>query len=903
MKAKYTPAVLILFASLAFFAFKLADDPFEQLLKKLVNFNESNPQEKVYLHLDKPYYAIGDNIWFKAYLKDNVTNLPADLSKALYVELIDERDSIKKQVKLPVVAGVSWGDFKLPDTLSEGNYRIRAYTQLMRNLGPDFFFDKTIRIGNAWANKVFTHTAYTFSRKDKQEIVNTTIIFTDAQGQPYGEQNVAYEVRMQNKVAERGKGMTNAQGELNFAFVNKQVDSTITGKIKATLTLENKQQVVKIIPVKTTTPRVSIQFFPEGGNLVQDLPTKVGIKAVNSAGLGEDVQGSIVDNTGNELFTFNTTHLGMGNFIVNPQPGKTYAAKITLKDGSVQNIPLPAALPQGYSLNINNTDSARVTVKILSTEGLLNKGELKLLIQHNNNVLTVLRTKTEKQVNTFVIPKKDLPAGIVHFTLFNTADQPIAERLIFINNPSDQISLEIKNLKSGYHKRDHVPLEFAAKAAAKPAQGSFSVAVTNTAVVTPDEDNESNILTSLLLSSDLKGYIEKPNYYLRNRDKETISNLDNLLLTQGWSRFIWKDIMTAPVKAATFLPEKSLKVSGTITTTGGKPVEKGTVSLFSSTGGVFMTDTLTDAKGRFSFDNLSFGDSTKFVVQARNAKNKKYVEIKLDVIPGQVVTKNKNTGDIEVNVNESIMGYIQQSKSYFDDLNKRGLLERTLLLKEINIVEKKNPAKNSSNLNGAGRADAIITAKDLQNCQYLSQCLQGRVAGLIIRNGQAFLTRNTGSGRPMQLIVDGVSLIQEQNMNILDQINVFDIETIEVLKGAGSTSIYGSQGAGGVLIITTKRGGGDLGYSRYSPGIITYIPKGYYAMREFYSPQYTPENKDQRSDRRSTVYWNPHVPTNPEGIAKFNFYNTDEAGTYRIVIEGMDADGHLTRKVYTYEVN
>lgn len=896
MKAKYLTAVLFLLASMAFFAFKLADDPFEVLLKKLSNYNENNPQEKLYLHLDKPYYAIGDNIWFKAYLKDNLTNQPSEISKAVYVELIDEKDSIKKQIKLPVVSGVSWGDFKLPDTLQEGNYRIRAYTQLMRNLGPDFFFDQTIKIGNAWANKVFTHTSYSFSRKDKEEIVNTTIKFTDQQGAPYGEQQVAYEVRLKNKLAERGKAITNAQGEISFAFNNKELDSAITGKIKATITLGNKQQVSKYIPVKTTSPKLSIQFFPEGGNLVQEIPVKVGIKIVNTAGLGEDVQGNIVDDIGNQLLSFKTTHLGMGNFIINPQPGKTYTAKITLKDGSTQSIPLPTVLKDGYVLNVNNLDSSKVTARILTSTALLTGGELKLVIQHNNNVLTVLKTKTQKQVSTFSIPKKDLPSGIVHFTLFNANNQPIAERLIFINNPADQITLGLKNLNQVYRTRQNMPLEFTARAQGKPAQGSFSVSVTNTAVVTPDEEQESNILTTLLLTSDLKGYVEKPNYYLRNRDTETVANLDNLLLTQGWSRLVWKDITAPANKATTFLPEKNLKVSGTITTSGGKPVEKGRVSLFSSTGGAFMIDTLTDAKGHFSFDNLSFGDSTKFVVQARNAKNKKYVEINLDLVPGQLVTQNKNTGDIEVNVNEAILAYIQKSNSYFDGLNKRGLLERTLVLNQVNIVEKKNPAKNSSNLNGAGHADAIITAKDLGTCINLSQCLQGRVAGLMIRNGKAYLMRSNNT--PMQIIIDGINVEPE----FLDQITPFDVETIEVLKSVGNTSIYGSRGGGGILIITTKRGGGDLNYTRYSPGIITYIPKGYYAMREFYSPQYTPEKPDQRLDQRSTVYWNPHVPTNTDGNAKFNFYNTDEPGTYRVVIEGMDANGYLARKVYTYEV-
>jgi TonB-dependent SusC/RagA subfamily outer membrane receptor len=166
----------------------------------------------------------------------------------------------------------------------------------------------------------------------------------------------------------------------------------------------------------------------------------------------------------------------------------------------------------------------------------------------------------------------------------------------------------------------------------------------------------------------------------------------------------------------------------------------------------------------------------------------------------------------------------------------------------------------------------------------------------MIRDGKAYLMRS--SGTPMQIIVDGMYM----EPDFLDNIQPFDVETIEVLKSAGNTAIYGSRGGGGVLIITTKRGGGDLNYTRYSPGIITYAPKGYYAVRQFYSPQYTPDHTEGGEDRRTTVYWNPHVPTDVNGAGKFNFYNTDEPGTYRVVIEGIDAEGHLARKVYTYEV-
>ena len=896
MKTKFRTAFLFLLASTLFLAFRFADDPFETLLKKLSEYNEEHRQEKVYLHLDKPYYAIGDNIWFKAYVTDSRSGQLSNISNSVYVELIAENDSVKKQLKLPLTTGISWGDFKLPDTLSEGNYRIRAYTQWMRNAGPDFFYDKTIRIGNGWANEVFTRTSYSFGKKNNAETVEAVITFSDKDGKPYAGQEVKYEAQLKDKAAGRGKGMTNAQGEVNFSFQNS-TGSPASGKITATITLANKKQVVKVIPVKTTSNNISVQLFPEGGSLVENLPSKVAIKAVNPSGLGEDIEGTLVDNDGTEILSFSTTHLGMGNFIVNPQPGKSYTAKVKRKNGSTTEVPLPKAAPTGSVLSINTADSNKISMKVMLSQSLLNQGEMKLVIQQNNSVIGVQKIQTTKQVSTLSLPKKGLPSGIIHFTLFSTTNLPVAERLIFINNPADQISTSLVNLKSTYGHRANVPLELSAQDGGKPTIGSFSISVTNSNTVTPDPDNESNILTSLLLTSDLKGYVEKPNYYLRNDTKEIRGNLDNLMLTQGWSRLLWTDLMGSTTKPSAFPPEKSLKVSGTVTTNGTKPVPNGRVSLFATGGGgLFVLDTLTDAKGHFSFDNLVFGDSTKFVVQARNAKNKKYVEINVDMVPGQVVTKNKNTGDVEINVNESIQGYVQKSNSYFDDLNRRGLLQRTYLLDQVNIVQKKNIAPNSTNLNGAGRADQVITAKDLGTCITLLQCLQGRVAGMTIRDNKAYLLRNNGV--PMQIILDGIQL----EPDFLANINPFDVETIEVLKSIGNTSIYGSRGGGGILLITTKRGGGDMSYSRYSPGIITYSPKGYYASRQFYSPQYTPQNTDRGQDRRSTVYWTPHLPTDTNGKATFNFYNTDEAGTYRIVIEGINDLGHLARKVYTYEV-
>lgn len=132
----------------------------DALLQRLAQYTTANAQEKVHLHLDKPYYAIGDDIWFKAYVVNAKTGFPSNISNVLYVELINETDNVAKALKLPLTRGISWGNFNLIDSLKEGNYRIRAYTQWMRNNGADFLFDKTIKIGNSWANVLESANIY-----------------------------------------------------------------------------------------------------------------------------------------------------------------------------------------------------------------------------------------------------------------------------------------------------------------------------------------------------------------------------------------------------------------------------------------------------------------------------------------------------------------------------------------------------------------------------------------------------------------------------------------------------------------------------------------------------------------------------------------------------------------------
>ena len=892
----------ILFAALVF-GFVVDDEPVKKILDQLEKYRSEYPQEKVHIHLDKPYYAIGDNIWFKAYVVTAEKNQLSNLSKILYVELINEKDSVKQSVMLNLKAGLASGDFRLTDSLREGNYRIRAFTTWMRNFGNEYYFDKTISIGNSVSNNIYTEAKYTFTQVGaNNHRVVADIKYTYLDDVPVSKKEVNYDIQLNFRSVAKGKGFTDDNGNLKITFTNNQPFILKTGKIYTTIKL-NESSVSKIIPIKATSNNVDVKFFPESGDMVAGLRTKVAFKAIGNDGLSVPISGFIADNGEGKVADFKTEHAGMGTFSILPEPGKTYTAHVKFDDGSEKSYPLPRVLPQGYLLSINNLNADKLIIKVQASESVMADSEITLVAQANGSAIYVSKSKFNSRTLTAEIPKSRFPTGIVQFTLFSQDNDPLAERLVFVNS-ADELNLAIKSDKAVYAKREKVKIAVEVKdQTGKPVIGSFSMAVTDESKAPFDEDKETSILSNLLLTSDLKGYVEQPNYYFSNINLDKIKQLDNLMLTQGWRRFAWKNILANNFTNLSFQPETTVQISGSVRSINDKPVIGGKVTLISSAGDVFMLDTLTDGNGRFNFPNLYFNDSTKFVIQARNAKGKKNVSIELDRMAAQLVTKNKNEAEIEVNVNKTLDVYLKNSRNQFDYLVKNGFANRSIMLAEVKIVEKKKLAKNSSNLNGAGNADYVVTSDQLKYCLRLTQCLQSLVPGVIVQNGIAYSTRSMYSSFsglvPMQLIIDGMYV----DPTFLDNVNPVDIDAIEVLKSGGNTAIYGIRGGGGVLIITTKRGERNLNYSRYATGIANYNPKGYYKAREFYSPNYAnPNEKPGLKDLRTTIYWNPNVVTDLLGKASVEFYNADGPGSYRAIIEGLNAEGKLGRSIYRYTV-
>jgi TonB-dependent SusC/RagA subfamily outer membrane receptor len=541
-------------------------------------------------------------------------------------------------------------------------------------------------------------------------------------------------------------------------------------------------------------------------------------------------------------------------------------------------------------------DPENLNIRVMASPGLINGEEITVIAQSNNVIQYVSKANVDASAFNGKIPKDRLSSGIVHLTLFSSKFQPVAERLVFINR-NDHLTINISTDKEQYTTREKVKMDLDVKdLEGKPVQGSFSIAVTDANKVPFDDNKGLTIFSNLLLTSDLPGYIENPNYYFTETNADKMRQLDNLMLTQGWRKFSWKSLIADQYPSIAFGPEKSIEIRGRVTEPNGKPVKGGKVSLLSTSGDGFALDTITDNDGNFRFSDLNFISTTNFVVQAYNAKGRKNVDIDIYQIPPQMVTPTKNTPDAQVDVNNSIITYLKNSKDRFDVLKKLGLGKRNIILAEVKVVEKKPAVKYSSNLNGAGNADQIIKSDDLKNCLTLIQCLEGRLVGVMFRNGIPISTR----GGVMNVMVDGIFSAPDY----LNIIHPNDVESIEVLRNAGYLSIYGLRGGNGIIMINTKRGERNLSSGRYARGLASFSPQGYYLGREFYSPKYIPGEDSGRSipDMRTTIYWKPNIITDSTGKAEIEFYSASLPTTYKAIVEGLDVSGKLGRYVLQFEV-
>lgn len=715
---------LMLLVSIAFIP-KQEEGTINKLVAALERWTNTSPQEKVYLHTDKPYYLVGDTIWFKAYLTVGSKHQRSALSGALYIDLINEGDSIAQTLKLPVSAGIARGNFVLADSITrEGNYRIRAYTQWMRNAGADYFYDQTFSVGNAVSNTVFAAIDYRYTKDGDDTKVRALITYTDEQGKHYADKQVKYQLKESYKTITSGVGKTNELGQISINLPKTKPGVDRNAYLVTSFNIAANQNIPKTFPIRTAALQTDVQFFPEGGNLLDGVKSKVAFKAISSNGLGIQIKGVIMDQEQQEVAEFESTHLGMGYFLMSPEAGKNYTAKINFPDGSVSTMKLPEVATEGYVLALYpNLDTDSILVRVHTNASTLKKGtnKLNLIGQSGGSTYFASEISLTKANTSMYLPLKDIPSGILQFTIFSTERNPLNERIVFIQR-QDHMNLQLRTSKAEYKQREKVELELEAKdAGGKSLSGNFSVSVISMNAVPSDETNEHSIFSQLLLSSDIKGYIEKPNYYFYKPTEETKENLDILMLTQGYRRFVWKNLLAEKQPAIVYKAEKLMTdITGKLSTLGNKPIVNGQVLLVNNKLGILL-DTVTNQLGQFKFSNLLIPHGVYFTVQGRTAKNGERLTTEVDQISIQEVTPNKNTGDINQNILKLTKASLESSRSQDLELEKFGKLSRMQQLREVKIsASKKWGYGNTIN---ESQADEVFRPDSRRPCKTLMECI------------------------------------------------------------------------------------------------------------------------------------------------------------------------------------
>ena len=661
------------------------------------------------------------------------------------------------------------------------------------------------------------------------------------------------------------------------------------------------------------TDDFQIRFFPEGGELITGLASNVAIEAVNSSGEPIEVSGNVFDNDNTFIGEFNTIGLGMGLFNFLPQEDKNYYLEATWNN-ITRKFSFPRIKPGGYSLKVDNLKDSLLIVGIEtnlpgSLKGAVVAGHIR------GNLICLVDLDGRNQASIY-IDKLGFPAGVVHFTLFTSEGVPVAERLIFIENKHNEPSLDISFDKTLYNTRERVGLELDLKdSEGNPLSGDFSISVTDSEVV-PSLHSTHNIQTWLLLTSDLPGVIEDPGYFFDFRNNNRLELLDLLMMTNGWRRFKWEELMAGVYPEFNHPVEHSSWISGRVTRRDEPDMPVQAKVVLSALGLNFLAgEVVSDENGYFYFADLDLYDTTLLILQGSVYNERRYQRRerrgKDDTF--RLIGDNR----VSIHIDEpdfTAHGFSIPSASYnFDDLreyvadamkdpefSQLGNIWR-LDMEEV-VIKSRKPERRTTfdrAIHGTppGRGRLVIDSIT-QSGYYHSvwEMVRAEVPGLQFYEDRVTIRFNEGAAL---ILLNGL----EVDFDYVNTMSVDEISFIDVLKGPESY-FYGSRGLAGVIAIFTKTGEEFLQRSLPdTPGIINYEHPGYYQAREFYSPIYNkPELHHNQVDYRTTLYWNPNVTITDEGKARKEFYTSDKTSSFRIIIEGITDNGFPVIAVSEFSV-
>ncbi len=657
-----------------------------------------------------------------------------------------------------------------------------------------------------------------------------------------------------------------------------------------------------------------VSFLPEGGVLLENINNLVAFKAINKLGYGVFARGVVKDEKGVVVASFSTDYNGMGLFFFTPEPGKSYSA-------TVEGFPSFRydfnPVSRGIKIQLVNHTSKEIIVNVAANTDDLNRQIFYLVNMYRGEVLFYQSFVMDNKNKLFKFESNSLKPGINKLVLLDNLLRPISERLLFSRN------FEINNLvvrpdKDVYNKRSEISLEIEDEFQNTLENSSnLSVAVIHELVL-PDDGYPKNILSHLIIDSEINGYVESSVDLLRDSEVSSEVKIRLVMLTHGYGSYFWNN---APTRDSEMIYKQEAGISlegNAINTLTGNAVKNGeiTIAIQKEDEVAFLTQT-TDSLGNFVFSGLFFNDTATVHVQGKNESGKMNMDVRIDPIfkfSPVSGSQMKRTG----------VGYKPPEKLM--ELKQRITLENRKVRPGTKVNKNKNTVDEGRGDDGHFRLyktpDFVLETQAFeQSYDNVIDFMVGKVPGVDI-NGNDIRIRGTSSfgniSTPLFLI-DGVPLVGNQTIGFPDEINsgssgnegtsessndqlvqmvraipINDVDKIEVLKSPQNLAVFGVKGASGVIAIYTRKGQRSSDYIG-GKKIIENKIAGYVKQRQFYSPKYSSESSNEkRGDLKTLLYWNPEVQTQ-NGKTELRFFSSDLPGKYLITIEGIATDGSICR--------
>ncbi len=786
------------------------------------------------------------------------------------------------------------GYFPIPE-VPQGEYFLRCYTYYMQNLDEEYIFRKRIRIVNPYDHRVVCKTSLRDLGEERGKLL--ILRFENQQGELYT--NVEFNYRLSG-ITPQDTFMT-ANSGYNGIFrlrISKDVDY-----IWLRATQNSKLNFEKYIQLNDFPINYHVQFFPEGGVFLNNIKQKIAYKAIGMDGLGVPISGVIYDMYGDSICSFSSDKLGMGNFVIESKYEDILYAECKSEYGIIQRFRLPAAEQSGMGLSLEFVND-EVTCNINKTSDMTSQYNSSKLLIHSRGMPLALFDVPDVDGNALNLA--DAPEGIIHFAVIDTLNRIISERLWFHRKlRREDIDVKVLNVPLARGKA-YCSILMKSAQDTGIVKGTFSISVVNDKYSSTDI-NSYGIESYLLLDSDLKGYIEAPAYYFENMSLERQNALDNLMLSQGWRRFVLDSIISGVVNLhGSYYMERGQHLSGYVKNFWGRDSKNALITLIGSNG--VACEVRTDSVGRFIVNDIRFERGTTFVAQAVSNFGRKSLELLVDVPDFSRVVGIEPDGTMK-DYDDFIQMY---GKDYiFADNGER--------LKTLGLVTVTHESDYADLSYFKKLADEMEyeyywrSKEDPQN--YGSHVYTGRNR---YEYDSTFYMHGADPAKNREVMFDAVlpkHLIQEQQMGrprILGFMHVSPLNSVDGGHGGyarpsdvSGIYLYGGDinTAGSIVPVYDKTLAPKREIIFNMQTFVPSAPQPYNV--EFYVPKYdvVPETLREIIDEKATRLWLPNVElsTNEPYLISFPVSGGEEYSSYSIVVEGITDTGTPIHKYFQFK--